>query len=361
MSTEARPLIIGSSPHIRVKQSVPDIMFHVALALLPVAAFAVWSFGLSALLLLLTTTAACVATEHTACLIARRSTTIRDWSVVVTGLILGLTLPPSTPLWMAVLGSIFGVSVTKSLFGGLGYNCFNPALVGRAFLQIAFPIPLTTWTPPDLPGRFSSLLPTTLTFPFLRADTAALADYIRTALASGGVDGWSGATPLSMWKFAEVPQFESLPRLFLGSIAGSTGETATWLIILCGLYLIARNMMNWRIPAGMLLGAFLLSGAFWLSDKTHYPSPMFMLFSGGLMFGALFMASDMVASPMTSAGVWIYGFFIGMVTVIIRIFGALPEGVMFAILLGNAVSPLITSATQPRTYGLVRQKRWIKQ
>lgn len=356
MSTEARPLIIGSSPHIRVRQNVPDIMFHVCVALFPVAVFSVWTFGISALLLLMTTVLVCVGTEHVSCKIAGKPTTIGDWSVTVTGLILGLTLPPATPLWMAALGSVFGVAITKSLFGGLGYNCFNPALVGRAFLQIAFPITLTTWTPPALVGRFTSFLPTTLTAPFMRADAEGLQAYVQGALEAGGVDGWSGATPLSLWKFAETPQFEELPRMFMGSIAGSTGETATWLIILGGSYLIARNMMNWRIPVGMLLSAFLLSGAFWLSDKSTYPSPMFMLFSGGLMFGAIFMASDMVASPMTTSGVWIYGFFIGIITVIIRIFGALPEGVMFAILLGNAVSPLITNATQPRTYGLVRQK-----
>ena len=356
MSTEARPLIIGSSPHIRLRQSVPDSKYHVSLAQVTDDVISVRTFGNSAKMLVMTTVIACVATEHVSCRIAGKATTIGDWSVTVTGLILGLTLPPATPLWMAVLGSIFGVAITKSLFGGLGYNCFNPALVGRAFLQIAFPITLTTWTPPNLVGRFASVLPSTLTMPFMRSDGEALQAYVQRALEAGGVDGWSGATPLSLWKFSETPQFEELPRLFMGSIAGSAGETATWLIILGGAYLIVRNMMNWRIPVGMLLSAFLLSGAFWLSDKSAYPSPMFMLFSGGLMFGAVFMASDMVASPMTTSGVWIYGFFIGIVTVVIRIFGALPEGVMFAILLGNAVSPLITSATQPRTYGLVRQK-----
>ena len=290
MSDTNQVLRISTSPHIKAREDVRDIMFNVAMALVPIALFAIWSFGLSALLLIVTATTACILTEHLSCVIAGRPSSVRDWSVVITGLILGLTLPPGTPLWMAALGGVFGVAMAKSLFGGLGYNCFNPALVGRAFLQIAFPVAITTWTPPMLPGRFTSLLPSTLTFPFMKMDVDAVTAYI-----NAGIDGWSGATPLSMWKFSDTPQFESSVRLFTGMIPGSTGETASWLIILCGLYLIYRKMMNWRIPAGMLLSAFLLSGAFWLSDRAAYPNPVFMLFSGGLMFGALFMASDMVA------------------------------------------------------------------
>lgn len=352
MSDTNQVLRISTSPHIKTREDVRDIMFNVAMALVPIALFAIWTFGLSALLLIATATTACVLTEHLSCVIAGKPSSVRDWSVVITGLILGLTLPPGTPLWMAALGGVFGVLMAKSLFGGIGYNCFNPALVGRAFLQIAFPVAITTWTPPMLPGRFTSVLPSTLTFPFMKMDVDAVNTHINSA-----IDGWSGATPLSMWKFADTPQFEDKMNLFTGMIPGSTGETATWLIILCGLYLIYRKMMNWRIPAGMLLSAFLLSTAFWLSDRAAYPDPVFMLFSGGLMFGALFMASDMVASPMTSTGVWIYGAFIGAVTIVIRILGALPEGVMFAILLGNAVSPLINQITQPRVYGLTRKRR----
>lgn len=351
MTSQQQLLRISTSPHIKAREDVRDIMFNVALALLPVALFAVWSFGLSALLLLMTATAACIFTEHFLCVITGKPTTIRDWSVVVTGLIMGLTLPPGTPLWMAALGGFFGVAIGKTIFGGLGANCFNPALVGRAFLQISFPVAITTWTPHGLPGRFTNLIPSTLTFPFARMDAEAVKRYIQQALA----DGFSHATPLSAWKFSAPPHFETNARLFSGMVSGSTGETAAWLIILCGLYLVWRNMMNWRIPAGMLLSAFALSAVFWLSNPQAYPSPFFMLFSGGLVFGAVFMASDMVASPMSSAGVWLYGAFIGAITIVIRLFGALPEGVMFAILLGNAVSPLINEITQPRTYGTVRK------
>ncbi|HEX73069.1 MAG TPA: electron transporter RnfD, partial [Candidatus Hydrogenedentes bacterium] len=159
MSVAPRILEIGSSPHIKTRESVEDIMFNVAMALLPIALFAVWNFGLSALLLLLTTTSACILAEHLYCVFTGKPTSIRDWSVVITGLILGLTLPPGTPLWMGVVGGVFGVLVAKMLFGGIGYNCFNPALVGRAFLQIAFPGAITYWAPSALPGRFTSVLP----------------------------------------------------------------------------------------------------------------------------------------------------------------------------------------------------------
>ncbi|MCK5862107.1 MAG: RnfABCDGE type electron transport complex subunit D [Candidatus Hydrogenedentes bacterium] len=357
MNSENQILRLSTSPHLKANEDVPAIMFNVVMALIPVALFAIVSFGISAFFVIATSTVACVLTEHLSCVIAKKTTSIRDWSAVVTGIILGLTLPPGTPLWIAALGGVFGVGMAKVLFGGIGCNCFNPALVGRAFLQIAFPVAITTWTPSMLPGRFTHLIPSTLTTPFMKMNLEGVNNYIDTALATTGVDGWSGATPLSMWKFADTPQFESSVRLFTGMVPGSTGETASWLIILCGLYLIWRKMMNWRITAGMLLSAFLLSGAFWLTDRAAYPDPVFMLFSGGLIFGATFMATDMVASPMTSAGVWVYGAFIGIVTVVIRIFGALPEGVMFAILLGNAVSPLINQITQPRVYGITRKRK----
>ena len=359
MSDKNQTLRISTSPHIKAREDVRDIMFNVTLALLPITAFAVWSFGLSALLLVATATAACVLTEHVSCIIARKPSTVRDWSVVITGLILGLTLPPGTPLWMAALGGVFGVAISKSLFGGLGYNCFNPALVGRAFLQISFPVAITTWAPAGLPGRFTQMLPSTLTTPFMNMDIGAVSTHIEKALAGTGIDGWSGATPLSMWKFADTPQFESSLRLFTGMIPGSTGETCAIFILLGGAYLVARGMMNWRITAAMLGSAYLFSWLFYLTDNTN-PTPAFMLFSGGLMLGAVFMATDMVASPTTPLGVWIYGALMGFLTILIRVKGGLPEGVMYAILLGNAVSPHIENLTQPRVFGTKRVKKAAK-
>ncbi len=331
-----KTLNISTSPHIVKGVGTDDIMRNVVWALLPVAAFAVYSFGLSALAVLLTTTAACVLTEHFLSKKSKSGSTVSDWSAVITGLLLGLTLPPNFPVWMAFAGGVIAIALGKFVFGGLGYNVFNPALVGRAVLQAAFPVAITTWFPAFGPDRFSSFSVATFTAPFMEPAT----------------DGFTGATPLAAFKFDKVTTETS--ELALGLITGSTGETCAALIILGGLYLIARKMMNWRIPVSILLTVFVVSGALYLVDSQAYPSPVFMLFSGGLMLGAVFMATDMVASPITPLGVWLYGALIGLLVVVIRIWGGLPEGVMYAILLANAVSPHIDNAIRPRVYGTAK-------
>ncbi|MBK1733964.1 electron transporter RnfD [Halorhodospira abdelmalekii] len=320
--------------------SVEQIMRNVVLALLPVCAFAVYHFGLSALALLATTTLACLLTEQFLNRLSGRASTLGDYSAVITGLLLALTLPPAFPLWMAALSGVVAIALGKALFGGLGFNPFNPALIGRAFAAAAFPEAASTWTQAGLPERFSEFLPSTLALPF-------------TSPAS--VDAYTAATPLAQWKFDEV--HGALLPLFTGMTPGSLGETSALIIALGGLYLIARGMLDWRIPAAVLGGAAATAGVFYLLDPGHYPTPLFVLFSGGLMLGAVFMASDLSTSPVTSAGIWIYGLLIGFLAVIIRFFGGLPEGVMYAILLGNAAVPLIERYTQPRPYGRRGRRR----
>ena len=339
----SRGIEIRTSPHLKRVVTVDKIMRTVVLALLPIAAFAVWQFGLSALLLLLTTTGVAILTEWVFARASGKGNTVSDWSVVITGLLLGLTLPPGFPLWMAAVAAFVGVALGKALFGGLGYNVMNPALVGRAFVQAAFPVAITTWTPAFAPDRFTEVIPSTLTLPFMQPIP------VDAWVASLNLDGWSGATPLALQKFEhiETPIMEA----FTGMIAGSAGETSALLILICGLWLAWQRMLDWRIPISVLAGAALTALPFWLLDPSLYPSPWFVLCSGGLMLAAWFMASDMVASPVTAKGAVIYGLFIGALTVVIRLFGGLPEGVMYAILLGNAVGPLISSWTQPRVYG----------
>jgi Na+-translocating ferredoxin:NAD+ oxidoreductase subunit D len=339
----SRGIEIRTSPHLKRVVTVDKIMRTVVLALLPVAAFAVWQFGLSALLLLLTTTGVAILTEGFFARISGRGNTVSDWSVVITGLLLGLTLPPGFPLWMAAVAAFVGVALGKALFGGLGYNVMNPALVGRAFVQAAFPVAITTWTPAFAPGRFTEVIPSTLTLPFMQP--IPVDDWV----ASLNMDGWSGATPLAIQKFQHVET--PLMDTFTGLIAGSAGETSALLILICGLWLAWQRMLDWRIPVSVMAGAVLVALPFWLLDPSLYPSPWFVLCSGGLMLGAWFMASDMVASPVTATGVVIYGLFIGALTVVIRLFGGLVEGIMYAILLANALGPLISSWTQPRVYG----------
>ena len=279
-----KTLDISSSPHIYKGRSTDDIMKNVVWALIPVVGFSVYSFGWNALLVITSATLACVLTEHVLCKLSKKETTVQDYSAVITGLLLGLTLPPIFPLWMAFVGGVIGIALGKYVFGGLGYNVFNPALVGRAVLQAAFPVAITTWHPAFLADRFSTVSGSVFTWPFMQPQ----------------FDAVSGATPLSAFKFDGITA--STAELAFGQISGSTGETCAVLIALGGLYLIARNMMSWRIPAAVLLSAFLLSGLLYVVNSEVYPSPFFMLFSGGLMLGAVFMATDMVSSPITPIG-----------------------------------------------------------
>lgn len=336
MNELKKHLEIGSSPHITSGDSVDVIMRNVLIALLPVCVFAVYSFGTGAALVLATACISCIATEHVLCKITSQPSTIGDWSVAITGLLYGLTLPPGLPLWMVAVGGIFAVAVGKFLFGGLGSNAFNPALVGRAFLQAAFPQAMTHWAPPLGDSRFAELPSSTLALPF----------------AQPAYDAVTTATPLAAMKFDDIQAVDR--DLLLGLTSGSAGETCAVLILVGGAYLVARNMMNWRIPISIFATVALITWAFNLFDPGSYPTPAFMLLSGGLMLGAVFMATDMVASPITNAGCWLYGFLIGGLVIVIRFWGGMPEGVMYAILLANAVSPHIDRLIRPRVFGIGR-------
>lgn len=324
---------VRTSPHLHAPRSVDMIMRNVVYALVPLCAYSVWLFGISALAVIVVALASCVLTEQVGCRITGRESSIGDFSAVVTGLLLGLVLPPGLPLWMVTLGGIVAIAPGKLIFGGLGFNVFNPALVARAFLQAAFPVAITTYRPALTIHRFTEFIPSSLAWPLMKAPADAL----------------SGATPLMQQKFDHITS--AIQPLFFGERPGSVGETSILLVLLCGLYLIFRKMADWRIPAAMLTSAFLFGAAFHLSDPAKYPDPVFVLCSGGLMLGAMFMATDPVGAPVTPGGVWIYGALIGAITVLIRCKGGLPEGVMYAILLGNALSPLIDNLTQPRTFG----------
>jgi len=341
MTNNNKTLRVQSSPHIHSGASVEKIMRNVVLALLPTSGFAVYAFGITALLVLFTAILSCVLSEHLLCKFSNKPSTLGDYSVVITGLLYGMTLPPGLPLWMVCVGGVVAVGLGKFIFGGLGYNVFNPALVGRAFLQAAFPVSMTSWMPAFSPDRFHVIASSTLTLPF----TTPHYDII------------ASATPLAAMKFEQ--HVSDTADLLLGLSSGSTAETCSVLILLGGIYLMARNMLNWRIPAGIFAAVILLSGVFNVIDESRYGAPLFMLFSGGLMLGALFMATDMVASPMTSLGCFIYGVFIGILVVIIRYWSGMTEGVMYAILFANAISPHIDRLVQPLPYGFRKRKtRW---
>ena len=348
MSSHTHLLELQASPHLHKPITVDRIMYNVIYALAPVCLFSVWQFGLSAFALLFTCTVVSILTERFFCFVSGKPSTISDGSIIITGLLLALTLPPGFPLWMAAVGAVVAVALGKVLFGGIGFNVFNPALVGRAFLQASFPVAITTWSPSFAVNRFTEFVPSSLALPFCKAPS------IDVWSQTVGVDGFTGATPLALKKFGQIDT--DLWQLLLGMTSGSAGETCALLLMAAGIYLIARNIMDWRIPAAVLGSAFLVSGVFYVTDTAAYPNPFFMLFSGGLMLGAVFMASDMVGSPVTPVGVWIYGALIGGLTIVIRLKGGLPDGVMYAILLGNALTPLIDQWTQPRIFGQRKEK-----
>jgi len=336
MATLRKTLEIRTSPHIISGYDADAIMFNVVVALAPATAFAVYAFGWAAFAVLAVAVGSCLLAEALACRWSGRKSSLGDWSAAVTGLLYGLTLPAGLPLWMVAVGGFISIILGKAIFGGLGANPFNPALVGRAVLQATFPVAMTTWIPGFGAERFASLPSSTLTIPFLQPTWDAIA----------------GATPLSAWKFAG--QVADSRALALGFVGGSAGETSAVLLLVGGLYLLARNLMSWRIPVAIFATVAAFSGALHLANPERYPTPAFMLLSGGLMLGALFMATDMVTSPITPGGHWVFGILVGALVVVIRVWGGMPEGVMYAILLGNAVAPHLDRAFRPRVFGAAR-------
>ena len=301
-------LVVSSSPHIRSEETVQRIMLDVIIALLPATAASVYFFGMRALAITLVSVAAAVAAEAAIQKIRNKPVTVNDGSAVITGLLLALTLSPAMPLWMVVVGAVVAIGIGKQVYGGLGSNPFNPALVGRAFLVVTFPVHMTTWIDP--------------------------------------IDGVTSATPLGLLKMEGTAT--GYTELFIGNVGGSLGETSALLLILGGLYLLYRGIIDWRIPA-FYLGTVAVMTAVLGQD------PVFHLLAGGLLLGAFFMATDMVTTPVTRTGKIIFGIGAGILVVLIRLYGGYPEGVLFSILLMNTFTPIIDKYTRPKIYGEVKR------
>ena len=332
-------LLLFHAPLLRQGMTTPKAMRDVLIALAPATAASMWFFGLSAVLILAACIGGAVAAEWLFADKTARSESLRDASGILTGLLLGLTLPPGLPLWMAFLGGFIGIALGKVIWGGLGHNLFNPALLGRAFLLATFPIAMTTWVPNVTDGGFLQIYPGNLALPFMQAQ----------------VDAMSSATPLGLLKFEQ--EVTPLAGLMFGNISGSLGETSGLLLLLGGIYLWLRRDLDWRIPVSILLTVVIFSAVLGLFDAARFPTPLFSIFSGGLLLGAIYMATDPVTSPVTPKGAWIFGIGTGVLVMLIRVFGGLPEGVMYAILLMNAATPLIDRYTQPRVFGRGDEKK----
>ena len=316
-------LTLSPAPHIHSGDKVSRRMLNVVIAMIPAYLVSLYYFGLGALCVSLIAIASCLLFEFLIQrFILKGQNTLGNMSALVTGVLLSFNLPSNLPWWIVVIGALVAIGIGKMSFGGLGNNPFNPALVGRVFLLISFPAQMTTWPRP---------VPMNLDFNYFDAET--------------------GATTLSMIKEGTAGQMPSYLDMLYGAIGGSMGEVSAIALIIGMIYLLATKTISWHIPVSILATVFIFTGIFWLVDPEIYTDPLIHLLSGGLLLGAIFMATDYVTSPMTHCGQVIYGIGIGVITCVIRLWGAYPEGVSFAILIMNAVTPLLNNYIKPRRYG----------
>ncbi len=315
-----RMTIVAPAPHNKGKKSVPKIMYTVIAALMPAVIASLFFFGKHAMITILVAVFSAMVAEYLCNKIMKTGLTIDDGSAILTGLLLAMTLPPTFPIWGTALGAVVAIVFGKQVFGGLGNNIFNPALLGRAFLQASFPVKITTWTLP----------------------------------AFAATDAVTGATPLAT--FFSGGGETGLKSLIFGNIGGCIGETSALALLVGGIFLLILKHADWRIPVSYIGTVLVFSGILWLADPVAYPSPLFMVFSGGLILGAFFMATDMVTSPVTPLGTWIYGVGMGLILVVIRVWGGLPEGVMYSILFMNGLVPLLNRWTRPKYFGEIREE-----
>ena len=317
-------LIVSPSPHLHTKTSTKSLMRDVVIALLPAVVVSVLFYGWSELLVLGVSVASCVLLEYLITkYLLKTSCTIGDWSAVITGVLLALNLPATTPWWVVFIGAVVAIGIAKMTFGGLGQNLFNPALVGRVFLLISFPTYMTDWTKPQ--------------------------GFITNSI----VDAYSGATPLGIAKGFGPEATEAmdyLNMLFL-NIGGSAGELSAIALLLGFAYLLIRKVIKPYITLSIIATVAVFSGIFWSINPAEYTDPLFNILSGGLLLGAIFMATDYVTSPMSAWGGVVFGVGIGLITMLIRYFGAYPEGVSFAILIMNSVVPLLNKWFHTKKYG----------
>lgn len=323
-------IIISASPHVHSDRTSKKIMYDVVFALIPAFLISLYVFGIGALIVTSVAVISCLLFEY---LIQKHllktPATISDGSALITGVLLAFNLPSGLPIWMIIVGSLVAIGVAKFSFGGLGFNIFNPALVGRVFLLISFPVQMTMW-------------PTAID------NQTTIADAV------------TGATPLGIIKEGSMlgetmteisTKLPSTLDMLFGVTGGSLGEMSAIALILGGLFLIIRKVISWHIPVVMIVTMLLITGIFWMIDPEQYANPMVHILSGGAILGSFFMATDLVTSPMTKKGMVVFAIGIGLITVVIRLFGAYPEGVSFAILIMNAFVPLINKYFKPRRFG----------
>lgn len=328
-------LTVSLSPHVHSGDTIGRNMYGVLIALIPALLCSFVYFGLGAILVTCVSVASCVFFEWAInrYMLKNKRNTISDGSAILTGVLLAFNVPSNIPLWIVILGALFAIGVVKMAFGGLGCNLFNPALAGRAFLLISFPVQMTTW---PLPGQ-------------------AFGTYL---------DAETGATPLALFKQAiksgQTDSLNDLPNvmdMLLGNTGGCMGEVCELAILIGLVYLLVRKIITWHIPVSIIVTVYVIAGLLHLANPSMFINPAYELVSGGLLLGAVFMATDYVTSPMSKKGQLVYGVAIGFLTIVIRTWGAYPEGMSFAILIMNAFTPLINNYFKPKRFGEVTKKQ----
>ena len=326
-------ITVSPSPHVHSGLSVEKLMYGVIIALVPAFILSLFFYGIGAIVVTVISMASCILFEYLIQkFILKTEVRISDGSAMVTGLLLAFNLPSNLPWWIIIIGALVSIGIGKMTFGGLGNNPFNPALVGRVFLLISFPVQMTTYP-----------VPSGLSTPYI-----------------SHVDGFTGATPLSVLKeglkqgipvadlMKDVPSYLNM---FVGNMGGSMGEIAGGALILGLIFMLIRKIITWHIPISVIGTVLIFTGILYLIDPTKNASPLFHILTGGILLGAIFMATDYVTSPMTPWGKIIFGIGIGLITIIIRVYGAYPEGVSFAILIMNGFVPLINRYIKPKRFG----------
>lgn len=334
--SEAALLTVSPSPHIHTQLTVKQIMWRVVIAMVPALLVSVYNFGISALVTTMMAILFCAITEYVIVrYLLHQEVTLYDGSAVITGMLLAFNVPANLPVYVLLIGSVVAMGIGKLSFGGLGNNPFNPALVGRVFLLISFPVEMTTW--PVSGGLLS------------------------------GMDAVTGATPLGVLKeglrsgLAVPDMMSDLPdhlSMFLGTHAGSLGEMSGLALLIGLIFMLQQKVLTWHVPISVIGSVFIFSSIFWLINPAEYADPLFHVLSGGVMLGALFMATDYVTSPVSHKGMIIFGLGIGFLTVLIRLFGSYPEGISFAILIMNAFVPMINKYAKAHRYGTGRKARF---
>ncbi|MDD3743788.1 MAG: RnfABCDGE type electron transport complex subunit D [Lentimicrobiaceae bacterium] len=326
-------LTVSGSPHIHSTQNVKSIMYGVVIAMIPAMMVSIYFFGLDAARVFLISILACLFFEWVIQkYLIKGPVTINDGSALVTGVLLAFNVPANLPAWILIIGALAAIGIAKMSFGGLGKNPFNPALVGRVFLLVSFPVQMTTWPKPH--GLYAAQAPDALT-------GATTLGFFKEGLTRGE----------TVQQVMQNPEFPGYLNDFLGAQGGSLGEVSVIALLLGAAYLFIRKIITWHIPVSYLASAFIFSGILWLIDPTKFIDPVMHLLAGGMILGIFYMATDMVSSPITAKGQLIFGTGAGLLTIIIRVWGVYPEGVSFAILIMNAFTPLINIAFKPRRFG----------